>query len=84
MLEENEIVQVAKKGISKDSKDLIIKQLVDENRTLREQLAQKDQYIYQLEQQQNTNHDFVSSMYQQTPFSPPQNHVCYIKFLSFF
>lgn len=47
MLEDHEIVRGA--GRSTDPKDVVIKQLLDENRQLREQLILKDQVIYELE-----------------------------------
>lgn len=47
MLEDHEIVRGA--GRSTDPKDVVIKQLLDENRQLREQLIMKDQVIYELE-----------------------------------
>lgn len=47
ILEDLEIVRGA--GRSTDPKDVVIKQLLDENRQLRDQLIQKDQVIYELE-----------------------------------
>ncbi|RLN26725.1 hypothetical protein BBO99_00009160 [Phytophthora kernoviae] len=47
MLEDHEIVRGADK--SSDPKDVVIKQLLEENRTLREQLTMKDQAIHELE-----------------------------------
>ncbi|KAG7382943.1 hypothetical protein PHYBOEH_010168 [Phytophthora boehmeriae] len=47
MLEDHEIVRGADK--SSDPKDVVIKQLLEENRTLREQLTMKDQVIHELE-----------------------------------
>ncbi|KAH7485322.1 Ankyrin repeat domain-containing protein 54 [Phytophthora ramorum] len=47
MLEDHEIVRGADK--SSDPKDVVIKQLLEENRSLREQLTMKDQVIHELE-----------------------------------
>lgn len=47
LLEDHEIVRGADK--SSDPKDVVIKQLLEENRQLREQLAVKDQIIHELE-----------------------------------
>ncbi|KAG4058296.1 hypothetical protein PC123_g6717 [Phytophthora cactorum] len=47
MLEDHEIVRGADK--SSDPKDIVIKQLLEENRSLREQLTMKDQVIHELE-----------------------------------
>nr|CCA20877.1 protein kinase putative [Albugo laibachii Nc14] len=47
MLEEHEIVRGADK--SSEPKDVVIKQLLEENRQLRELVATKDQYIHELE-----------------------------------
>ncbi|GMF60523.1 unnamed protein product [Phytophthora fragariaefolia] len=47
MLEDHEIVRGADK--SSDPKDVVIKQLLEENRALREQLTMKDQVIHELE-----------------------------------
>jgi hypothetical protein len=47
MLEDHEIVRGADK--SSDPKDIVIKQLLEENRALREQLTMKDQVIHELE-----------------------------------
>lgn len=47
MLEDHEIVRGADK--STDPKDVVIKQLLEENRQLREQLTLKDQVIHELE-----------------------------------
>lgn len=47
MLEEHEIVRGADK--SSEPKDIVIKQLLEENRQLRELVAAKDQYIHELE-----------------------------------
>lgn len=47
MLEDHEIVRGADK--SSDPKDVVIKQLLEENRLLREQLTIKDSVIYELE-----------------------------------
>lgn len=47
LLEDHEIVRGADK--SSDPKDVVIKQLLEENRQLREQLALKDQVIHELE-----------------------------------
>lgn len=47
MLEDHEIVRGA--NMSSDPKDMVIKQLLEENRQLREQLTLKDQLIHELE-----------------------------------
>ncbi|KAF1318740.1 Agc/rsk/rsk-unclassified protein kinase, partial [Globisporangium splendens] len=47
MLEDHEIVRGA--NMSSDPKDMVIKQLLEENRQLREQLTMKDQIIHELE-----------------------------------
>lgn len=47
ILEDHEIVRGA--HVSSDPKDMVIKQLLEENRQLREQLTMKDQIIHELE-----------------------------------